>query len=117
MSCGNHHDVDCSQILDRVYVFIDNELDSADCQSIQRHLQECGPCLAAVDLERMVKALVSRSCKEQAPVELRQRVLVSIREVQIQQGNAAPSAVTWSQVDTQFDISRGFGPGDSTFGS
>ena len=27
MSCGEHHDVDCSEILQRVYVFIDNELE------------------------------------------------------------------------------------------
>ncbi len=84
MSCGKHHDVDCSQILERVYVFIDNELASADCQQIQQHLDECGPCLREVDLERVVKALVARSCMESAPVELRQRVMFSIRQVQVE---------------------------------
>jgi len=84
MSCGKHHDVDCDEILDRVYVFIDNELESADCAQIQAHLDECGPCLRAVDLERIVKALVARSCTERAPVELRQRVMFSIRQVQIE---------------------------------
>ncbi len=86
MSCGKHHDVDCNEILDRVYVFIDNELDGASCEQIQTHLDECGPCLREVDLERMVKALVARSCTEQAPVELRQRVMFSIRQVQIEIG-------------------------------
>ena len=84
MSCGKHHDVDCSEILNRVYVFIDNELESADCEQIQTHLDECGPCLRAVDLERIVKALVARSCSERAPLELRQRVMFSIRQVQIE---------------------------------
>jgi len=84
MSCGKHHDVDCSLILERVYVFIDNELASADCHQIQQHLDECGPCLRAVDLERVVKALVARSCMESAPVELRQRVMFSIRQVQVE---------------------------------
>ena len=84
MSCGKHHDVDCNQILDRVYVFIDHQLDNASSQQIQTHLDECGPCLREVDLERMVKALVARSCTERAPVELRQRVMFSIRQVQIE---------------------------------
>jgi mycothiol system anti-sigma-R factor len=84
MSCGKHHDVDCNQILDRVYVFIDHELDNASSEQIQTHLDECGPCLREVDLERMVKALVARSCTERAPVELRQRVMFSIRQVQIE---------------------------------
>ncbi len=83
MSCGKHHEVDCAQILERVYVFIDDELATADCSQIQEHLDECGPCLRAVDLERMVKALVARSCHESAPLELRQRVMFSIRQVQV----------------------------------
>jgi hypothetical protein len=36
------------------------------------------------DLERVVKALVSRSCAEKAPEPLRAKVLYSIRSVQIQ---------------------------------
>jgi len=84
MSCGKHHDVDCDEILGRVYVFIDSELDDASSQEIQTHLDECGPCLREVDLERLVKALVARSCHERAPVELRRRVMFSIRQVQIE---------------------------------
>ena len=83
MSCGDPHDKDCSEVLQRVYVFIDRELDEADHSEIQQHLDECGPCLREVDLERMVKALVARSCHETAPAELRQRVMFSIRQVQM----------------------------------
>ena len=67
MSCGKHHDVDCNEILDRVYVFIDHELDNASSEQIQTHLDECGPCLREVDLERLVKALVARSCTRARP--------------------------------------------------
>ena len=84
MSCGKHHDVDCNEILQRVYVFIDNELDTASKDQIQSHIEECGPCLEEVHLERLVKALVARSCHERAPAELRQRVMFSIRQVQIE---------------------------------
>ena len=77
---------DCSEVLGRMFVFLDNELDSAGCAQIQKHLDECGPCLAKYDLERTVKAVVARSCTEVAPEALRERVMVSIREVQIRLG-------------------------------
>ena len=83
MSCGKPHDTDCTEILDRMFSFIDNELADADCSEIQHHLDECGPCLAKYDLERTVKTLVSRSCTEVAPDGLRDRVLLSIRQVQV----------------------------------
>ncbi len=75
---------DCSEVLSRVFFFLDNELEQADCAQIEHHLEECGPCLARYDLERTVKTLVRRSCSEQAPETLRQRVMVSIREVQVE---------------------------------
>jgi mycothiol system anti-sigma-R factor len=75
---------DCSEVLGRVFFFLDNELDQADCAQIEHHLEECGPCLARYDLERTVKTLVARSCSERAPEALRQRVMVSIREVQVE---------------------------------
>ena len=77
---------DCSAVLGRVFFFLDNELDQADCAQIQQHLDECGPCLARYDLERTVKSLVARSCTEVAPEGLRHKVMLSIRQVQVQIG-------------------------------
>ena len=84
MSCGKHHDTDCSDVLERVFSFIDNELPTADYEAIQNHLDECGPCLQKYDLERTVKTLIQRSCCEQAPVGLRDKVLLRIRAVQVE---------------------------------
>jgi len=81
---GNVQDTDCSEVLGRVFYFLDNELDQADCAQIQHHLDECGPCLARYDLERTVKTLVARSCSEVAPEGLRRRVQLSIQQVQVQ---------------------------------
>jgi mycothiol system anti-sigma-R factor len=75
---------DCSEVLGRVFFFLDNELEQADCNQIQQHLDDCGPCLARYDLERTVKTLVARSCTEVAPEGLRQKVMLSIRQVQVQ---------------------------------
>jgi mycothiol system anti-sigma-R factor len=73
---------DCSQVMQRLYVFIDHELADADAQAIQQHLDECAPCLDAVAYEQLVRAVVARSCVERAPVSLRQRVIFSIRQEQ-----------------------------------
>jgi len=84
MSCGKHHETPCHEVLERVMVFIDNELEEADCATIQQHLDECGPCLKQFDLEATVKALVKKSCSEHAPETLRERVILSIRQVHTQ---------------------------------
>ena len=83
MSCGKHHDKDCSEVLERVFFFIDNELPTADSSEIQEHLEECAPCLQSYDLQKTVKALVARSCMEHAPESLRQRVRVQIQQIQV----------------------------------
>jgi len=75
MSCGEPHDKDCSEVLERVFFFIDNELDNANKGEIETHLVECGPCLQKYDLERTVKALVE---------SLRDKVLLKIRQVQVE---------------------------------
>ncbi len=74
---------DCSEFLERIVYFLDNELDEADCSEVRLHLDTCNPCLEKYDLQRTVKTIVARSCSEAAPEDLRQRVLLRIREVQV----------------------------------
>ena len=75
---------DCEKALQSLYLFIDQEMDTANVEQIQQHIDECTDCLGEFDLERVVKQLVSRSCSEVAPQPLRDRVLVSIRTVRVQ---------------------------------
>ena len=85
MSCGNHHETDCREVLDRVFEYLDDEMAELDCAKIKQHLEECGPCLQEYDLDQALKALIRRSCAcESAPDELRTRVLTRITEVRIQ---------------------------------
>jgi mycothiol system anti-sigma-R factor len=98
---GYDDDVDpCADVLRRMYFFIDNELADADSREIRQHLDECGPCLRELDVERVVKALIARSCVEHAPVELRQRVIFSIRQVQVELRQANPGPFPSSNAST-----------------
>jgi mycothiol system anti-sigma-R factor len=74
---------DCEKALENLYLFIDQEIDTASCAEIQTHIDDCTSCLSQYDLERVVKSLVSRSCSEVAPDPLREKVLLSIRTVQV----------------------------------
>jgi anti-sigma factor (TIGR02949 family) len=78
MTCQDPHDLDCRQTLDRLSEFIDGEVNPADHSQLSTHLAACGPCLDEYDVEMVVKALVARSCWQQAPLELKARVLAQI---------------------------------------
>jgi mycothiol system anti-sigma-R factor len=87
MSHSHEHEPtarECADVLEQIVYFLDNELDRADCTAVQVHLESCGPCLEKYDLQRTVKAVVARSCSEAAPADLRARVMMRVREVQIQ---------------------------------
>lgn len=83
MSCGGDDDMDCAEALARLVFFVDHELEDADSAELQRHLDDCAPCLADYDVERTVKALVARSCCDQAPEHLRERIRVQIHQVHV----------------------------------
>ena len=74
---------ECADFLEQIVYFLDNELDTADCAAVRVHLDTCNPCLEKYDLQRTVKAVVARSCSEAAPADLRARVMMRVREVQI----------------------------------
>lgn len=85
MSCGKPHETDCSEVLDRVFEYLDNEMDTLDCAKIKQHLEECGPCLREYTIDSALKALIRRSCAcEPAPETLRLRVLTRITQVRLE---------------------------------
>jgi mycothiol system anti-sigma-R factor len=85
MSCGQPHEVDCTEVLDVVYTFLDDEADEVTCAMVRQHLEECSPCLRKFGIERQLKELVARSCGcDPVPADLRAKVVTRIREVRIE---------------------------------
>jgi len=85
MSCGDPHEVDCRDVLEKVYLYLDGEMPDEDCVTIRQHLDECAPCLRQFGVEQEVKALVARSCGcDVAPDGLREKVLMRLRSVRIE---------------------------------
>ena len=82
MSCGKPHETDCREVLDKVYAYLDGELDEGDYVDIRVHLDECDPCLKEYDLDKAVKALVHKHCGcDPVPADLRSKVLARIAQV------------------------------------
>ncbi|HET7279149.1 MAG TPA: mycothiol system anti-sigma-R factor [Dermatophilaceae bacterium] len=76
---------DCSEVLYRVYEYLDGEMGRDETRRIAAHLQECGPCLEQYDLDQAVKAVVKRSCQcEEAPMELRAQIMTRITQIRIE---------------------------------
>jgi mycothiol system anti-sigma-R factor len=71
---------DCEQALRTLYHFLDGELTADRRSVIQRHLNHCSPCLEAFDFEAELKIVIARSCRDQVPDGLRQRIADVIRQ-------------------------------------
>lgn len=85
----DHRDhLDCSQIVLRVFEYIDKETAPDDTARIKSHLDGCSHCLDEYERDLLLKALVRRSCSGQsAPGELRTRILSRLTTVTVQTGN------------------------------
>lgn len=74
---------DCTTAREKLYLFLDQEIDNASCAEIEKHIEDCSSCLTEYDVERIVKSLVNRSCAERAPEPLRDKVQFAIRQVEV----------------------------------
>ena len=75
MSAHDSHELDCGDVVEAVYLYLDGELNEDDINNIRVHLDPCSPCLREYGIEQEVKALIARSCCETAPDALRASVV------------------------------------------
>lgn len=90
MSCDPEK-TDCSEILDHLYEYLDNEVADGDCVKFRMHLDECHPCLEKYGLEQAVKKLVKRCCgSDQVPSGLRGKVMGRIEAIRAGEAAEVP---------------------------
>ena len=58
---------DCEEAIHTLYTFLDGELTLERRLDIQRHLEECSPCLEALDFEAELKIVIARKCRDSVP--------------------------------------------------
>lgn len=72
----------CDEVLRDVWLFLDDEMDADRRAVVQRHLDDCSPCLAEAGLDAKLKSLLHRKCGgDKAPEELKARLLSALHEV------------------------------------
>jgi mycothiol system anti-sigma-R factor len=77
--------IDCDDVLDELYVYMDEETDDATRSRIRQHLEACAPCLRQYGLEQDVRALIARCCGgDLAPASLRETIRIRLSELTIE---------------------------------
>ena len=77
--------LDCDDVLQEVYLYLDDETDETLKKLIRQHLDGCAPCLKQFGLEQDVRSLIARCCGgDQAPQTLRDRISTRITEITIE---------------------------------
>ena len=71
---------DCQDALHTLYHYLDGELTPDRRQVIQRHLEQCSPCLHAFDFEAELKVVIARSCRDQVPGHLRDKIAEALSQ-------------------------------------
>jgi mycothiol system anti-sigma-R factor len=73
--------VNCEEIKNLMNAYLDGELDPVTSQKIEEHLRECGKCEQAYEVETAMAHAISQAAPYyKAPLELRDRIQVSLRE-------------------------------------
>jgi mycothiol system anti-sigma-R factor len=67
--------LDCRQFEEKLWAFLDGELDDGACAELQSHLEACPECLGHYRFEDALKRLVQRCCCEPAPELVRRRLI------------------------------------------
>jgi mycothiol system anti-sigma-R factor len=69
----------CAAVVAKLYEFLDDELASEVCDVIRAHLARCEPCARRFAYEQVfLRVIEKRTQLEQAPPELRKRILRSL---------------------------------------
>ncbi|MDT3396353.1 mycothiol system anti-sigma-R factor [Streptomyces sp. B1866] len=96
MSCGEPHEMECSEVLDHLYEFLDREMPAGDRAKFEVHIDECSPCLEKYGLEQAVKKLVKRCCgHDDVPSDLRSKVMSRIELIRSGQVVPEREATAW----------------------
>lgn len=70
----------CSSSLKHLYEFLDRELSPEQLRTVQAHLDACPDCADVKDFELMIREKMRSSCAQQAPEQLKARLLQDVQK-------------------------------------
>jgi len=66
--------IDCEEVIEHLFAFLDRELDSEASARIDAHLQRCRDCFTRAEFEKRLRARVQEAGEAKAPDALRERI-------------------------------------------
>jgi mycothiol system anti-sigma-R factor len=73
--------MNCQEIANLMDAYLDGELDPVTSQKVEQHLRECGKCEQAYEVGAAMAHAISQAAPYyKAPIELRERIQLSLRE-------------------------------------
>jgi anti-sigma factor (TIGR02949 family) len=68
-------DVDCNALLERLWAYLDGEVDEAEYLHLEEHIARCLGCRHHADFEVRLREIIQTKCRgEQAPARLREEL-------------------------------------------
>lgn len=64
----------CEEVIERLFDYLDRELDDQQAADIERHLHRCRDCFTRAEFEKRLRARVEASGTATAPPRLRRRI-------------------------------------------
>jgi anti-sigma factor (TIGR02949 family) len=66
--------LNCEEVLKKLFDYIDCELDSNDAEELEMHLRECRHCFDRVEFERLLKNRIHSLKKEKSSQSFKERI-------------------------------------------
>lgn len=69
-------EIDCGEAAEKLYEYLDQELDAATEAAVKQHLEMCAPCFQVFDFEKTyLKFIETRARAQGAPESLKRKLL------------------------------------------
>ncbi len=76
-----HDHQQCRELFSKLSEYLDNELDAANCDAIEAHLQDCPPCQACLATLKQTVALCRQLKTSSMPKAASRRLRVTIERL------------------------------------
>jgi len=76
----NSKPIPCHVVMERLWAFIDGQLEPASENEVREHLEMCAMCYPRYDFQRAYFRLMGRLVSEPEPAEVRSRIFAALLE-------------------------------------
>ena len=73
----------CAELQAHLHELLDQELSSGDLARLKAHVETCDTCSEAAQAEVHLRSIIRRSCCQEAPAALREKVVTRISTTRV----------------------------------